>query len=84
MTVTGTYVECLQKSDFPLRKRSSALSPRHAVLRGTRSMEERVGCRAGIYFARLCISELSLIPTQRGAVCAMFFEEVRVFESKHR
>jgi hypothetical protein len=82
--VVRTYVECLQKSDFPLRKRSSALSPRRAVFRGTRSMEERFGCRAGIYLARLCISELSVTPTQRGAVCAMFFEEVRVFESKYR
>jgi hypothetical protein len=47
-------------------------------------MEERVDCRAGIYLACLGISELSFVPTQRGAVCAMFFEEVRVFESKHR
>jgi len=47
-------------------------------------MEERVSCRAGIYLARLYISEFNLIPTQRGAVCAMFFEEVRVFESQHR
>jgi hypothetical protein len=47
-------------------------------------MEERVGCRAGIYLTRLCISELSLTPAQRGAVCAVFFDEVRVFESKRR
>jgi hypothetical protein len=37
-------------------------------------MKKRVDCRAGIYLARLCISELSFAPTQRGAVCAMFFE----------
>jgi hypothetical protein len=47
-------------------------------------MEERVCCRAGIYLARMCSSELSFAPTQRGAVCAMLFEEVSVFESKHR
>jgi hypothetical protein len=47
-------------------------------------MQERVGCRAGIYLARLCISKSSFASTQRGAICATFFEEVRVFESKHR
>jgi hypothetical protein len=47
-------------------------------------VEERVGCSTGIYLARLCVSERSFAPTQRGTVSPMFFKEVRVFESKHR
>jgi hypothetical protein len=72
----------LLEADPPFRKRSSTLSPRCTVLRRTRGLEEGIGRCAGIYLACSCISELRFAPTQRGTVCAVFFEEVRVLESQ--
>ena len=74
-----TYVECLQKSDLPLRKRRGALSSRRAVFRGPRGLEECIGRCAGIYLARQRISELRFALTPHCTVCTVFFEETCMF-----
>jgi hypothetical protein len=47
-------------------------------------LDERINRCAGVYLTRLYISKLRFAPAQRGAVCAVFFKEMRVFESKRR